>query len=86
MADTNPISISLRPGVAPEGQGIRPVGYGAPAIALAPRDEVDLKALAAQIVANPLALQRFSDRVYQCLQADLAQQRSRWQPSRRGGY
>jgi hypothetical protein len=55
---------------------VRPAGYAAPAQFSASHPEA-LAQVAAQVLADPLAVQRLSDRVIQLLQRDLRQQRER---------
>jgi hypothetical protein len=55
---------------------VRPAGYAAPAQFLASQPEA-LAQLAAQVLSDPIAVQRLSDRVIQLLQHDLMLQRER---------
>lgn len=55
---------------------VRPAGYAAPAQFFDSHPEA-LAQVAAQVLADPLAVQRLSDRVIQLLQQDLRLQRER---------
>ncbi|WP_008317260.1 hypothetical protein [Leptolyngbya sp. PCC 6406] len=54
-----------------------PAGYTAPASCQGDPDLEAMADLAAAVLADPLALQTFSDQVYACLRHDMQQQRSR---------
>ncbi len=59
---------------------VRPAGYASPASFLEfahPKDRDMLLQLAAQLLSDPLAVQRLSDRVVELLQQDLRLQRER---------
>lgn len=69
--------IHLPPGCWPRRAS--PVGYASSA--LEPEETQKLAALAAQVLNDPMALQRLSDRVFTLLKQDLKQEQER-----RGGY
>jgi len=77
--DHIPLGSEAASGIVPLAS-VKPGGYAAPAhfLDLPQADELaSLSQLAAQVLQDPLAMQRLSDRVLELLQRDLTLQRER---------